>query len=140
MLTILRAYVMYKPLKCFTYLASIPSVIGLLYIIRFLIYYIEGTGSGHVQSLILGCTLLIMGFLTVMIGIMADVISANRKILEDTQYHVRRAEYEALYRRQQRTKQDAWAEAKVQSDAEQIEEEQPHVEQIEEAAYVQDAS
>ncbi len=142
MLTILRAYVMYKPLKCFTYLACVPSVVGLLYIIRFLIYYIEGTGSGHVQSLILGCTLLIMGFLTVMIGIMADVISANRKILEDTQYHVRRAEYEALYRRQQRTKQDAWAEAEQDDaeQAEQIEEEQPHVEQIEEAAYVQDAS
>ena len=46
------------------------------------------------QSLILGCTLLIMGFLTFMIGIVSDVIAANRKILEDTQYHARKLEYE----------------------------------------------
>lgn len=98
MLTILRAYVMYKPLKCFAYLACVPVIVSLAYIARFFIYYLAGAGSGHVQSLILGCTLLVMGFLTVMIGIVADVISANRKILEDTQYHVRRAEYDRLYR------------------------------------------
>ncbi len=100
MLTILRAYVMYKPLKCFAYLACIPIIVSLGYIVRFLLYYMAGAGGGHVQSLILGCTLLIMGFLTIMIGIVADVISANRKILEDTQYHVRRTEYERIYREQ----------------------------------------
>ncbi|MBO5208000.1 MAG: glycosyltransferase family 2 protein [Lachnospiraceae bacterium] len=96
MLTILRAYMMYKPLKCFTYLASLPTLLGIGYAIRFLIYYIMGNGSGHVQSLILGCTLIIIGFLTFMIGLVADVIAANRKILQDTQYHTRRAEYEAI--------------------------------------------
>ncbi len=94
MLTIIRAYAMYKPLKCFTYIACIPTLIGLGYIFRFLLYYLMGTNGGHVQSLILGCTLLIMGFLTFMIGIVSDVIAANRKILEDTQYHARRMEYE----------------------------------------------
>ncbi len=94
MLTIIRAYAMYKPLKCFTYIACIPTLIGLGYIIRFLLYYLMGTSGGHVQSLILGCTLLIMGFLTFMIGIVSDVIAANRKILEDTQYHARKLEYE----------------------------------------------
>lgn len=94
MLTIIRAYAMYKPLKCFTYIACIPTLIGLAYIFRFLIYYLLGTSGGHVQSLILGCTLLIMGFLTFMIGIVSDVIAANRKILEDTQYHARKMEYE----------------------------------------------
>lgn len=100
MLTIIRAYIMYKPLKCFSYFASVPMLIGLIYAFRFITYYAMGTGSGHVQSLILGCTLIILGFLTFMIGLVADVISANRKILEDTQYHTRRAEYEALYVRQ----------------------------------------
>lgn len=100
MLTIIRAYIMYKPLKCFTYFASVPMLIGLIYAFRFIAYYAMGRGSGHVQSLILGCTLIILGFLTFMIGLVADVISANRKILEDTQYHTRRAEYEALYVRQ----------------------------------------
>ena len=94
MLTIIRAYAMYKPLKCFTYIACIPTLIGLGYIFRFLLYYLMGTSGGHVQSLILGCTLLIMGFLTFMIGIVSDVIAANRKILEDTQYHARKLEYE----------------------------------------------
>lgn len=100
MLTIIRAYIMYKPLKCFSYFASAPMLIGLIYAARFIAYYAMGAGSGHVQSLILGCTLIILGFLTFMIGLVADVISANRKILEDTQYHARRTEYEALYAKQ----------------------------------------
>lgn len=100
MLTIIRAYIMYKPLKCFSYLASVPMVIGLIYAIRFIVAYIMGSGAGHVQSLILGCTLIILGFLTFMIGLMADIIAANRKILEDTQYHTRKTEYDALYAKQ----------------------------------------
>ena len=92
MLTIIRAYMMYKPLKCFTYLASLPTIIGLVYVIRFLVYVVQGVGGGHVQSLILGCTLIIIGFLTFMIGLVADVIAANRRILQDTQYHVRKME------------------------------------------------
>lgn len=101
MLTILRAYMMYKPLKCFTYLASLPTLLGLGYAIRFILYYAMGMGGGHVQSLILGCTLIIIGFLTFMIGLVADVIAANRKILQDTQYHARRAEYEAIRKRRE---------------------------------------
>lgn len=97
MLTILRAYMMYKPLKAFTFLAVIPTVIGLLIGFRFLYYMAVGIAGGHVQSLILGCTLIIIGFLTLMIGLVADVIAANRKLLQDTQYHARRSEYEAIY-------------------------------------------
>ncbi|MDE7200250.1 MAG: glycosyltransferase family 2 protein [Lachnospiraceae bacterium] len=97
MLTILRAYMMYKPLKCFTYLAVAPMAAGILIGLRFLYYMTLGSAGGHVQSLILGCTLIIIGFLTFMIGLMADVIAANRKILQDTQYHARKAEYDAAY-------------------------------------------
>lgn len=93
-LTILRAYMMYKPLKCFSYLAVPPILVGLTIGIRFLIYYFEGVGSGHVQSLILACTLIIIGFLTGMIGLVGDIMAANRKILQDVQYHVRKAEYD----------------------------------------------
>ncbi len=97
MLTILRAYTMYKPLKCFTYLAVAPMAAGILIGLRFLYYMTLGSAGGHVQSLILGCTLIIIGFLTFMIGLVADVIAANRKILQDTQYHARKAEYDAVY-------------------------------------------
>ena len=97
MLTILRAYMMYKPLKCFTYLAITPIVIGLMIGFRFLYYMALGQSGGHVQSLILACTLIIIGFLTFMIGLVADVIAANRKLLQDTQYHARKTEYDAIY-------------------------------------------
>lgn len=93
-LTIFRALMMYKPLYCFTLVAAIPSSIGLVIGIRFMVYYFLGRGSGHTQSLMLACTLLIIGFITFVIGMLADVISANRKILEDTQYHVRKMYYE----------------------------------------------
>lgn len=92
-LTILRALMMYKPLYCFTVVAVIPSVIGLVIGIRFLFFYFMGRGSGHTQSLMLACTLLIIGFITFVIGMLADVISANRKILEDIQYQVKKMEY-----------------------------------------------
>lgn len=94
MLTILRAFMWYKPLYCFSMVALVPTIIGILIGIRFLCYYCTGRGDGHVQSLILACTLLIIGFITFVIGMVADVIAANRRILEDTQYRVRKLEYE----------------------------------------------
>ncbi len=93
-LTIVRALMMYKPLYCFTMVAMVPSLIGILVWIRFLVFYCTGRGGGHTQSLILACTLLIIGFVTFVIGMLADVISANRKILEDVQYHLKKQEYD----------------------------------------------
>ena len=105
MLTILRAYMMYKPLKCFSYLSCIPLMCGLLIGFRYLYYMMLGRAGGHVQSLILGCTLIIIGFLTFMIGLVADVSGATRKLLQDTQYHARKAEYEAIYMQKKREKE-----------------------------------
>jgi glycosyltransferase involved in cell wall biosynthesis len=94
MLTIVRALMWYKPLYCFTMIAIIPTVVGLIPTIRFLYFFSIGQGNGHIQSLILACTLLIIGFTTFMIGLVADVIATNRKLLEDIQYRVRKQEYE----------------------------------------------
>lgn len=102
MLTILRAFLMYKPLYCFSLVSIAPSVIGLGIGIRFLIYFFNGRGNGHTQSLILACTLIIMGFVTFMIGMVADIISANRKILEDVQYHTRKIEYDLMSSQQEK--------------------------------------
>lgn len=93
---ILRAYLVYQPLKAFTYLSVIPVLVGLLTIVRFVHFVISAGGAGHIQSLILGCTLLIIGCLTFMIGLVADLLSANRRILSNTQYHTKRSEYEKL--------------------------------------------
>lgn len=107
MLTILRAYMMYRPLASFSFMALFPVLAGLLIGGRFLVYVWQGQSGGHVQSLILACTLIIMGFLTFMIGLLADVIAANRKLLQDTQYHARKAEYDALYLQQRMEKEAA---------------------------------
>ncbi|MGN0437435.1 MAG: glycosyltransferase family 2 protein [Lachnospiraceae bacterium] len=94
MITIIRAYIMYRPLKFFTVLGCFPFLAGLALGIRYLIFFFQGHGSGNVQSLIL-CSLLIMiGSLIWVLGLMADTISANRKIMQDVQKRVRKMEYE----------------------------------------------
>lgn len=94
MITIIRAFMMYKPLRFFTLIGSIPFIAGVLIGVRFLVYYLQGLGSGHVQSLIFAAVLIILGFQTIVAGLQADIISANRKLLEDIQYRVRKMEYE----------------------------------------------
>ena len=94
MLTIIRAFMMYKPLRFFTILGAIPLVLGVLLGDRFLVFLFQGAGGGHVQSLILASLLIMIGIQTVIVGLQADVIAANRKILEDIQYHVRKMDYD----------------------------------------------
>ena len=94
MLTILRAFMTYKPLRFFTVLALIPFLVGLGLGIRFLVFFFMGEGGGHVQSLIFASMLMMMGFITYMIGLVSDLISVNRKLLEDIQYHVRKMDYD----------------------------------------------
>ena len=92
--TIIRSFLMYEPLRFFTTLGGIIFLIGVLIGVRFLVYFCMGSGSGHIQSLILASTLLLLGFQTIMIGFLADTVHANRKILEDVQYRVRKMDYE----------------------------------------------
>lgn len=113
MLTIIRAYMMYKPLRCFSFVAIIPTLIGLLIGCRYLYFVAMGTSGGHVQSLLLACTLIILGFVTLVVGLLADVLAANRKLIEDTQYHVRRAEYEKLYWENQKVEKEIVLENKA---------------------------
>jgi len=84
--TIIRAYSMYRPLKVFTIVSSLFILAGLMLGIRFLVFYFQGSGAGHVQSVILAAVLLIIGFQTFMIGLVADLISANRKLSEEILY------------------------------------------------------
>lgn len=88
--TILRAYAMYQPLRVFVTLGSILIVLGLLPGFRFLYFYVSGNRVGHVQSLILAAVLIIVGFQIVLIGLVADVLASNRKLLEEVVYRLRR--------------------------------------------------
>ena len=75
-------YSMYQPLRVFFYIGLLLSLVGAAPVIRFLYFYAIGEGDGHVQSLLLGGILLMMGFLTFMIGLLADLIQFNRQLLE----------------------------------------------------------
>ena len=91
--TILRAYTMYRPLRVFTLFSLLLTSGGILLGIRFLYFFILGNGSGHIQSLILAAVLLIIGFQTFLIGLVADLIGFNRRILEELIYRVKRMEF-----------------------------------------------
>lgn len=101
--TILRAYTLYRPLRVFLTLGLLSIAGGTALGIRFLYYYLQGTGSGHVQSLILAAILVIVGFQVMLIGVVADLIGFNRKILEDVLYRLRKAELQQtrMYQREQ---------------------------------------
>lgn len=90
--TILRAYTMYRPLRVFLWFGALCVVMGLGLGVRFLYFYFNGNGMGHVQSLILMAVLLIVGFQICLIGLLADLVSANRKIMEETLYRLRKVE------------------------------------------------
>jgi glycosyltransferase involved in cell wall biosynthesis len=87
--TIVRVYTMYEPLKVFTYIGAAVIAGGLALSARFVYFWWFGEGAGHVQSVILAAVLLIVGFQIILIGLLADVMSGNRKLLEDLLYRVR---------------------------------------------------
>ena len=90
---ILRAYIMYRPLRVFTFLGGLMILLGLFLGLRFFyLNYIVGQGTGLIQSVILSAALLIVGFQVLLIGLVADLIAFNRKILEEVLYRMRSIE------------------------------------------------
>lgn len=96
MLTIARAYMMYRPMAFFSLVGAIPFIAGLVLMLRFVWFFMHGAGMGHTQSLVFASTLMMLGFSTFIMGLMGDIIAANRKLLEDIQYRVRRMEIEKV--------------------------------------------
>jgi glycosyltransferase involved in cell wall biosynthesis len=92
--TILRFYIMYRPLRVFVAMGGSLIVGSLVLGVRFLTFYLQGGGAGHVQSLILAAILAIIGFQVCLIGLIADLVRMNRKMLEETLYRVRGMELE----------------------------------------------
>ena len=88
--TIVRIFIIYRPFRFFGLLGILLFAAGFLVGLRFLYYYFSGQGDGHVQSVILAAVLLGMGFQTLLIAFVADLLAANRKLLEDIRYNVRR--------------------------------------------------
>lgn len=90
--TIVRTYTMYRPLRVFMAMGGSMILAGIVPGIRFLYLYSVGQRVGHVQSLILSAILIIVGFQVLLIGLLADLLSCNRKLLEEVIYRVRKLE------------------------------------------------
>ncbi len=88
--TILRIFMVYKPLRFFLILGSIPFSLGTVLGIRWLIYFFIGTERTRIPSLILAAILILIGFQLWMFGLVADLMAANRKLLEEIQLRMRR--------------------------------------------------
>jgi len=92
MITLLRVYSMFNPFRLFTTIGTAFCFAGTLVGCRFLYFYILAGGQGKVQSLILAAILLIIGFQVIVLGVVADLISANRRLIEDTLLRVKKIE------------------------------------------------
>jgi glycosyltransferase involved in cell wall biosynthesis len=82
LVTILRVFVIYRPLALFFYVGSAFMAVGVAAGLRFMYHYFHRGGAGHIQSVILGSMCLTMGMLFYMMGIIADLVATNRKLSE----------------------------------------------------------
>jgi len=88
--TLARIYAVYQPLRFFSIIGVLLFIPGFALGVRFTYYYFIGAGTGKIQSLILAAVLLLMGFQVLMLGVIADLIGANRKLIQETLYQARR--------------------------------------------------
>ena len=105
MATIFRVYALYRPLKTFFAIGALLMLAGFAIGTRFLYFFFEGDRGGHIQSLILASVLLITGFQTLLIGLLADLISVNRRLSEDMLIRMKRLEMPRAQMRPQQQQQ-----------------------------------
>lgn len=92
--TIVRIYIMYEPLKTFSWIGALIALPGVLLVGRFMVHYVLHGGGGKIQSLVIAAMLIIVGFLVIILGIVADLISFNRILIEDILYKTRKNVYD----------------------------------------------
>ena len=100
LITMVRVYAMYKPLRVFFFTGLFFFILGAIPIIRFLYFYFQGGGQGHVQSLLLGSMFVLIAVFAWLIGLVADLMSFNRQLQELTLERVKRLELECLNKEQ----------------------------------------
>jgi glycosyltransferase involved in cell wall biosynthesis len=105
--TILRLYAFYEPLRTFFYLSVPFFTVGAVLLGRFVFYYLAGErGIGRfLQSLFVGGTAVVIGVLIVILGILADLSAANRRLSEETLYQLRKRELAAARPEDERKEQ-----------------------------------
>ncbi|MEL7068342.1 MAG: glycosyltransferase family 2 protein [Cyanobacteria bacterium J06581_3] len=105
LITMLRIFITYKPFSFFMWLGSIPFTLGFLLGVRWLVLYFGGTPRSHVPSLILSAILILIGSQLWVVGLLADLLAVNRKLLEEVQLRLRRADIENKQKRQKQKRQ-----------------------------------
>ena len=87
--TMARAYTMYNPLRAFVGSGLVVALVGMVPLLRFVWFYLQGQGDGHIQSIVIGGALLVIGVLLCILGVLADLVAANRKLLEANLLEIR---------------------------------------------------
>ena len=90
--TTIRMFIVYRPFRFFAALSAIIGFIGLVLIIRFLLFYYNGAGNGHIQSLIFASIFMITSIQLLIVAVIGDLMAINRKLLEDIQIRLKKAE------------------------------------------------
>jgi glycosyltransferase involved in cell wall biosynthesis len=98
LMTIFRIFVLYKPFRFFFLLGTLFLIPGLVIGVRFLLAWLQGDSQGHIQSLILAAILILAAFVTYAAGLLADLIAANRLLLEELRMRQLRSEVDGLRR------------------------------------------
>ena len=93
LVTMLKVYSMYRPLKVFTIAGGTTFLVGFVIGCRYLFFFFQGQTEGHIQSLILSAIMLTVGFQMIMMGISAELISVNRQLLEDIQLRIKKEKF-----------------------------------------------
>ena len=92
-ITITRIFLMYEALRVFITLSVIPLLGGLFLLGRFTYYFLIGNGEGHIQSMIVATILIVLGFLTILIGLLSDLIARNRRLGEEANYRLKKMDF-----------------------------------------------
>lgn len=94
-----RVFMTYRPFRFFAVPGLALGALGTVLLFRFLYFYFTGDGQGHVQSVVIGSLLAGAGMFLVVMGLLADLVSVNRQLLEDVEWRLRRMESDAMARR-----------------------------------------
>jgi len=97
--TMVRIYMMYRPLKVFSTVGMMICAVGLIPAFRFVYFFYRGESDGHIQSLIFSAILIMVGFQIAMGGLLADLMAINRKLAESTLNRIKEIELnKTMYR------------------------------------------
>jgi glycosyltransferase involved in cell wall biosynthesis len=90
---IIRAFIMYKPYVIFTWVAVFFGILGVIPFVRYAVLMVQDAEGGHLQSLLLGAVLLVLSFLSGLMGIISDLIRTNRVLIEDVLEHTKKMRF-----------------------------------------------